>query len=88
MYDVIDNMMLWASDCTTEQESKYFIQQTLGEKGISVGDFTKAVMKISTIARELMALCETYAMTELQHKLSQIDPLILKYITTSQSLYI
>ena len=88
MYDVIDNMVLWASDCTTEQESKYFIQQTLGEKGISVGDFTKAVMKISTIARELMALCETYAMTELQHKLSQIDPLILKYITTSQSLYI
>jgi superfamily II RNA helicase len=88
MYDVIDNMVLWASDCTTEQESKYFIQQTLGEKGISVGDFTKAVMKISTIARELMAICETYAMTELQHKLSQIDPLILKYITTSQSLYI
>ena len=88
MYDVIDNMILWASDCTTEQESKYFIQQTLGEKGISVGDFTKAVMKISTTVRELMTVCEKYAMTELQHKLSQIDPLILKYITTSQSLYI
>ena len=88
MYDMIDAIGIWATDCTTEQECKYFIQQTLGEKGISIGDFTKSVMKISTIAKEVIALCEKHELIDLMHKLSQIDQLILKYVTTSQSLYI
>ena len=88
MYDMIDPMGIWAIECTNEQECKYFIQQTLGEKGISIGDFTKSVMKISTITKEVIALCEKHEMIDLMHKLSQIDQLILKYVTTSQSLYI
>jgi hypothetical protein len=88
MYDMIDAIGIWATECTTEQACKYFIQQTLGEKGISIGDFTKSVMKISTIAKEVIALCEKHELIDLMHKLSQIDQLILKYVTTSQSLYI
>ena len=88
MYDMIDPMGIWATECNNEQECKYFIQQTLGEKGISIGDFTKSVMKISTITKEVIALCEKHEMIDLMHKLSQIDQLILKYVTTSQSLYI
>jgi len=87
MYDLLDDIALWC-ECQTEQECKYYIQTTLAEKGISIGDFSKAVLKIATIAKEIGALCETYGKTELQYKLSSIEPLILKYITVAQSLYV
>ena len=81
---------LW-TDCTTEQECKYFIQAVISEKGISVGDFTKAMMKIVTIAKELENVCETVfagEQVELLYKLRQIEGLVLKYVLTSQSLYV
>ena len=78
---------LW-TDCTTEQECKYFIQAVISEKGISVGDFTKAMMKIVTIAKELENLCEMLEQVELMYKLRQIEGLVLKYVLTSQSLYV
>ena len=78
---------LW-TDCTTEQECKYFIQAVISEKGISVGDFTKAMMKIVTIAKELENVCEILEQIELLHKLRQIEGLVLKYVLTSQSLYV
>jgi hypothetical protein len=87
MYDLLDDIALWC-ECQTEPECKYYIQNTLAEKGISVGDFSKAVLKIATIAKEVGALCETYGKTELQYKMSIIVPLILKYITVAQSLYV
>jgi len=85
--DLYDEMAEWC-ECTTEQECKYFIQGRLADKGISVGDFTKAVLKISTIAREVMMICECAGRIDTMHRLAQLDGLILKYVTTSQSLYI
>jgi len=87
MYDLVDQIAEWC-DCETEQDCKYYIQQVLGEKGISVGDFSKCILKISTITKEIGALCEKYGKIELQHKLANIEHMILKYITTSQSLYV
>ena len=55
---------------------------------ISIGDFTKAILKISTIGKEISSVCEDNGLVDLMHKLSQIDATILKYITTTQSLYI
>jgi superfamily II RNA helicase len=87
MYDLVDQIAEWC-DCETEQECKYYIQQVLGEKGISVGDFSKGILKIATITKEIGSLCETHGQVELQHKLAAIEPMILKYITTAQSLYV
>ena len=90
MFDMVQYAMDWC-DCTTEQECKYFIQAVISEKGISVGDFTKAMMKIVTISKELENVCETAfngEQVELLHKLRQIEGLVLKYVLTSQSLYI
>jgi superfamily II RNA helicase len=84
MFDIIDESMKWC-DCVSEEECKLFIQTKLSEKEISVGDFTKAMMKISTTAKELSMSIEN---TELLFKLSQVDELILKYIATTQSLYV
>jgi hypothetical protein len=86
-FDMTDLTMEW---CALEDEvsCKGFIQTQVAEKGISVGDFTKAILKISTITRELSAIAETSGQTEFVFKLSQVDGLILKYITTAQSLYV
>ena len=58
------------------------------EYDLSIGDFTKAVLKISTLSREMIGMAEKINNIELMSKLSSIDGLILKYVTTNQSLYL
>ena len=87
IYDMVEFSMRWC-DCNTEQECKLFIQNDVANKSISVGDFTKAMLKIVTIAKEFINVCEQLNLIELQHKLSFIEDMVLKYITTSQSLYV
>jgi len=86
-FDMTDFAMDWCK-CTDEFECKDFIQNRIAEKSISIGDFTKAMMKISTIAKEWSGLAEEMGNMEWLYKLSQIDGLILKYVMTSQSLYV
>ena len=88
-YNIIDESMEWC-DCKSEEECKWFIQTRLNDKEISVGDFTKAMLKISTFAKELSSLENSVIMgkTEMFYKLTQIDGLILKYVATAQSLYV
>jgi len=86
-YDMIDATIKWC-DCIDEAQCKWFIQTELSEKSVSIGDFTKAVLKISTISKELMTMCESFELLELLEKLSYIDGMILKYVTTAQSLYL
>jgi len=87
IFDMIDFSMQWC-DCTSEEECKYFIQNVLSEKEISIGDFTKAMMKIVTVSKELMNICEIVGAIDLLYKLNQIEGMILKYVLTSQSLYV
>jgi len=88
VYDLVDDMSTWCS-CETEEQCKYFLQQHITDvKGISVGDFTKACLKISTIARELSTICEKMGYVDCLYKLSKVDSHVLKYIATTQSLYI
>ena len=82
-YNLIDCMYAWC-ECTDEADCKSVISE-IGANGVSIGDFTKAILKISTLGRELMGICEC---VELAHKLSQVDALILKYVATNQSLYL
>lgn len=86
-YDIIDLVMEWCS-CVNEEQCKYFLQKTLPEHQISVGDFNKALLKIVTITHELIIICEDQNQIECLQKLKSIEPLILKYVATSQSLYV
>jgi len=79
--------MEWCN-CEDESSCKKFIQTSLFQKEISIGDFTKAILKISVIVKEIMNICEIIGQIELLHKLAKIDIIILKYITVNQSLYI
>ena len=86
-YDIIDISMKWCS-CQSIEECKLFIQTDLAEKSISIGDFTKAMLKITTIVKEWMNVFEIIGNIEALHKFTGIETLLLKYITTSQSLYV
>jgi hypothetical protein len=85
MFDMTDYMMEWC-DCANEDDCKIFLDKIT--RICSVGDFTKAIMKISAIVKELTTVCEQNEYTDFMYKLSTIDSLILKYVATTQSLYI
>lgn len=86
-YDLMELSMGWC-DCNNEYDCKLFIQDNVAEKEISIGDFNKALLKIVTMAKELSNVCEEMGQIALLHKLTQIESMILKYVTTSQSLYL
>ena len=89
-FTIVEESMDWC-DCTTEMECKEFIVSKLIPKGISLGDFTKAILKIATIAKELRGLYELpycNTQTEWLSKLTKIEDMVLKYIATNQSLYV
>lgn len=89
-YDIVDYVKAWC-ECEDEDECREVICQIGEEKGVSVGDFSKALLKISTISRELMGMCgasEDAEFTRFALRLSKIDELVLKYIVTNQSLYL
>jgi superfamily II RNA helicase len=86
-FDMFEFSMKWTK-CANEQECKEFIQNDVADKGISVGDFNKAMMKIATIAKELMKVAEDAGQIDLLYKLSKIEGLVFKYVTTAQSLYL
>jgi hypothetical protein len=86
-FDLVELAMGWCS-CETELECRQYIQQEVDKYGISVGDFVKALLKIVAIAKEWMNVCELRGMTDLLYRLSGIEPMLLKYVATSQSLYV
>jgi superfamily II RNA helicase len=89
-YSIVEESILWC-DCENEEQCKIFIQEYLTKKGISLGDFTKAILKISTVIKEMKNLYDLkLCQGEIQwyHKISQVEDMILKYIATNQSLYV
>jgi hypothetical protein len=83
--DLVDIVMEWC-EFTDEPSCKYFIQQKVAEKNISVGDFTKVILKIVAIVHEIEKASTDN--TELLYTCSQVEPLLLKYIATIKSLYV
>jgi superfamily II RNA helicase len=85
-YDLLYYAIKWCK-CNTEEECRIFIENEV-KLIISIGDFTKAMLKIVTITKEIMGILEELGYIEALHKLSQIESLVLKYVMTSQSLYV
>jgi superfamily II RNA helicase len=86
-FDIVEEAMKWC-DCESEEECKVFISCELSKKNIGVGDFTKAMLKIATVAREWSVIPEIAEKVSLSFKLMKIDTMVLKYIATNQSLYV
>lgn len=88
IYDMVNAMMEWCA-LDTELACKQFLQETVqGDMCVSVGDFTKACIKVSAIARELEVVAEEMGWLDFKHKLGKISGLVLKYVATTQSIYL
>ena len=86
-FDIIDLSMKWC-ELSNETDCKMFIENEIKSISISIGDFTKAMLKIVAITKEWIHVFEITNNIDAQHKFSLIDSMILKYIMTSQSLYV
>lgn len=86
LYDLHDDMCDWCN-AQSEADCKNVIT-SLAQKGIFIGEFVKAVLKINNVAHELDKICDLLDLVDLKHKLSQIPELTLKFVATNQSLYI
>jgi hypothetical protein len=60
----------------------------LAEKGIFLGEFVKALLKINNIAAEIGSIAEKMGNMHLLGLLKSIPDRILKYVVTNQSLYV
>jgi superfamily II RNA helicase len=74
-------------DSTDEITCKQIIHE-VKEMGMFVGEFVKALLKINAIAQEFERICEMLQNMALLEKMRAIPKLTLKYIATSQSLYL
>ena len=89
-FDIADVMMEWC-ELADELACKQFLTE-LQAADISTGDFAKACMKLSAVAKELGSTCESFpGLVEaigLARLLSDVDSAILKSVATTQSLYL
>lgn len=85
-YDIIDYVIEWC-DATNENECKIILQK-LAEKNIFLGEFIKALLKINNTANELEKVAEFNNKIDLLQKLRQIPSKTLKFVASSQSLYV
>jgi hypothetical protein len=83
--NIVNEIIEWC-DAENETECKVIVASLNESKGIFLGDFIKAILKINNIASELLKL--TDLPVALHHKLSMIKDLTQKFVVTNQSLYI
>jgi hypothetical protein len=86
-FDLTDYIIKWCV-CDTEAECKLLLQTIFAEKGIFLGEFIKAILKINNISAELEKIAETICDMEFLDKLKRIPELTMKFVATNQSLYV
>lgn len=85
-FELCELMRDWINSKTEKECKKVF--QNAKEKGISVGVFIKAILKINNIASEFEKICEIQSNLKLLEQIKKIPELTLKSVVTNQSLYI
>ena len=86
-FDLLPYMEEWI-DSVDQQSCAEVLKKLEVDKKIFVGEFVKALLKIHTIGMELEKIAEDTNHIDLLVKLREIPDLILKYVVTTQSLYI
>jgi hypothetical protein len=79
-------VLRWVAAATPE-ECRFEIQ-TNEAAGLSAGEFTKSVLKVAALAREVAAAATEIDRLDLAAALAGIDAAVLKYIANAQSLYV
>jgi len=86
-YDLLNYVQEWChAECV--EECKMVLQNLAAEKGIFLGEFVKALLKINNISCEMEKIAELTGNIAFLSKLREIPNLTLKYVVTNQSLYV
>jgi len=85
-YELCDLIFEWC-DADTPKKCKIIFHKAK-QRNISLGELTKAVLKINNIACELKQVCNIQSNIALLDKIKKIPELTLKSVTTNQSLYL
>lgn len=86
-YDLISYVEEW-TQCEDVETCKFLLQKLGEEKGIFLGEFVKALLKINNISAEMEKIAEMTGNIEFLSKLREIPNLTLKFVVTNQSLYV
>jgi superfamily II RNA helicase len=86
-YDLLEYVEQW-SLCDDVETCKFLLQRLAEEKGIFLGEFVKALLKINNISCEMEKIAEMTGNIEFLSKLREIPNLTLKFVVTNQSLYV
>jgi ATP-dependent RNA helicase DOB1 len=86
-YDLMGYVEKWI-EAENVEECKYVLYLLLEEKGLFLGEFVKAMLKIIAICNEIINACELINDFSLMEKIKIIIYKIQKYVVSNQSLYI
>lgn len=86
-YDLVPYMREWCESPNVEG-CKWVLQRMMTEKGIFLGEFVKALLKINNIAIEIGSIAEKMGDIALLSVLKAIPDATLKFVVTNQSLYV
>jgi superfamily II RNA helicase len=86
-FDLLNYVINWC-DCNSIEECKFLLQTLEKEKGIFLGEFVKALLKINNISCEMEKVAELTGNIQFLSKLKEIPTMTLKYVVTNQSLYV
>jgi superfamily II RNA helicase len=88
MHEHLVNYVIEWCEAGCAAECKFILEKVEREKGIFLGEFVKAVLKISNIASEFERIAEMRGDMVLLSKMKEIPPMIQKFVATNQSLYV
>ena len=86
-FDLLNYVIKWC-DCENIEDCKILLQTLEKEKGIFLGEFVKALLKINNISSEMEKIAELTGNIQFLSKLKEIPIMTLKYVVTNQSLYV
>jgi len=86
-FDLMKYIEEWTL-CEDVSSCKFLLQKMENEKGIFLGEFVKAILKINNISSEMEKVAEMVGNMELLDKLKKIQGLTMKFVATNQSLYV
>jgi len=86
-YELVNSILTWC-DSVSVSDCKLVLQDLERTKGIFLGEFVKAILKINNISSEMEKIAENTGNIHLLSKLKEIPMLSMKFVATNQSLYI
>ena len=86
-YDMFPYVLQWI-DLQTSEECVQLLHRVQTEKGVHTGDFMKFLIQMNNVVEEFQNIAEYMGDMTFLRELTNIPPMIMKYIISNQSLYV